>query len=150
MDGSPKNPNFEALVRESFSRQRVMTTIGATLARVEPGSVEIVLPYRDDLTQQHGFLHAGIVATILDSACGYAAFSLMPAGKAVLTVEYKINLLRPAAGAHFAARAHVIRAGRQLTVCRGDVFAQSASQVKQVATMQATIAAIDEDKTLAL
>ena len=89
---------FEPRVRASFARQRVMETIGAVLTRVDPGAVEIALPYRADLTQQHGFIHTGIVATILDSACGYAAFSLMPADVAVLTVEYKINSLRPARG----------------------------------------------------
>src|SRR5262245_29755768 len=92
---------FEHRVRESFARQRVMETIGATLTRVEAGAVEITLPHRDDLTQQHGFVHAGIIATILDSACGYAAFSLMPSDVAVLTVKYKINLLRPASGDRF-------------------------------------------------
>ena len=103
MSFSPLDPQFEARVRASFARQRAMETIGATLGRVEPGVVEVALPYRADLTQQHGFLHAGIVATILDSACGYAAFSLMAPDVAVLTVEYKINLLRPAQGDRFIA-----------------------------------------------
>ena len=113
------NEGFEARVRASFARQRVMETLGAVMTRVEPGSVEIVLPYRADLTQQHGFIHAGIAATILDSACGYAAFSLMPADVAVLTVEYKINLLRPAKGERLIARGRVVRSGKTLTVCCG-------------------------------
>jgi len=144
MSFSPLDPQFEARVRASFARQRAMETIGATLSRVEPGVVEVALPYRADLTQQHGFLHAGIVATILDSACGYAAFSLMPPDVAVLTVEYKINLMRPAQGDSFAARARVVRAGQTITVCTGDVFAYSAASEKLVATMLATVIAVPE------
>src|SRR5687767_12584038 len=121
-----------------------METIGAALTRVEPGAVEITLPFRADLTQQHGFVHAGIVATILDSACGYAAFSLMPADAAVLTAEYKINLLRPAAGERFAARGRVLRAGKTLTVCAGEVFAVDGGTEKAVATMLGTIMAVAE------
>jgi uncharacterized protein (TIGR00369 family) len=135
---------FEPRVRASFARQRVMETIGATLTRVEPGAVEIALPYRADLTQQHGFIHAGIVATILDSACGYAAFSLMPADVAVLTVEYKINLLRPAKGDRLVARARVVRAGKTLTVCTGDALAQTGGAESVVATMLATIMAVPQ------
>ncbi len=138
------DPNFEARVRASFGRQRIMATIGAALTRVEPGAVEITLPFRADLTQQHGFLHAGIIATILDSACGYAAFSLMPADVAVLTVEYKINLLRPAAGDVFVACGRVMKAGQTLTVCTGEVVAQSGGAEKAVAAMQATIMAVAE------
>lgn len=139
---TPPDPNFAARVRASFARQRVMETLGATLSRVEPGAVEIILPYRAELTQQHGFIHAGIVATILDSACGYAAFSLMPADRAVLTAEYKINLLRPASGEHIVARARVLKAGRTLTVCAGDAVAQTGGEDKVVATMLATIMAV--------
>src|SRR5262249_11579346 len=140
----PLDPNFEARVRESFSRQRVMQTLDVTMTKVEPGLVELALPFRADLTQQHGFLHAGIVATILDSACGYAAFSLMPADAAVLTVEYKINLLRPAAGERFVARAQVVKAGQTLSVCTGEVLAQSGGAEKSVATMLATIMTVVE------
>jgi uncharacterized protein (TIGR00369 family) len=133
---------FERRVRASFARQRVMETIGATLTRVDAGAVEVALPHRDDLTQQHGFIHAGIVATILDSACGYAAFSLMSSDVAVLTVEYKINLLRPAKGDCLVARGRVVRSGKTLTVCAGDVVAQTGGTENVVATMLATIMAV--------
>jgi len=113
----PKDPGFESRIRESFVRQKVMGLIGAVLTRVEPGRVEIELPFRDDLTQQHGFFHAGIVGTIADSAGGYAAHTLMPAGSSVLSVEYKINLLAPADGERLVASGQVVRAGRTLTVC---------------------------------
>lgn len=144
MDRAPPATGFEARVRASFARQRIMETIGAVLIRVEPGTVEIALPHREDLTQQHGFVHAGVVATILDSACGYAAFSLMPDDVAVLTVEYKINLLRPAHGDRMVARARVVRPGQTLTVCAGDVFAQTGSTEKVVATMLATVMAVPQ------
>ena len=144
MSFSPLDPQFEARVRASFGRQRAMETIGAALARVDPGVVEIALPYRANLTQQHGFLHAGIVATILDSACGYAAFSLMPSDVAVLTVEYKINLLRPAQGDRFVAIGRVVRAGQTMTVCSGDVVAHAGTDERLVATMLATVIAAPE------
>ena len=113
----PKDPAFESRVRESFVRQKAMHLIGAVLTRVEAGRVEIELPFRDDLTQQHGFIHAGIVGTVADSAGGYAAYTLMPAGSSVLSVEYKINLLAPADGERLVASGQVVRAGRTLTVC---------------------------------
>ncbi len=144
MTFTPPDPQFEARVRSSFARQQVMATIGAQLTRVEPGAVIIELPFREDLTQQHGFLHAGIVTTILDSACGYAAFSLMPADVAVLTVEYKVNLLAPAKGQRMVAQARVLRAGRTLTVCAGDVLARTGQGDKVVATMLATLMAVPE------
>src|SRR6478609_2782638 len=122
MNFEPSNPSFVAEVKDSFARQAVMTTIGAELVSVAPGAVQISLPYRADLTQQNGYLHAGIVTTIADSACGYAAYSLMPAGAGVLSVEFKVNLLRPAHGESFVARAEVIKAGRTLSVVRADVF----------------------------
>ncbi len=109
---APQDSNFEARVRMSFARQRLMETIGAQLTRVSPGEVEIALPFREDLTQQHGYLHAGIVTSIVDSACGYAALSLTPAGAEVLSVEYKINLLSPARGERMIARGRVVRRGR--------------------------------------
>jgi uncharacterized protein (TIGR00369 family) len=113
----PQDPAFAARIRESFDRQKVMGLIGAALTRVEPGRVEIELPFRDDLTQQHGYFHAGIVGTIADSAGGYAAYTLMPAGSSVLSVEYKINLLAPADGERLLASGQVVRSGRTLTVC---------------------------------
>jgi uncharacterized protein (TIGR00369 family) len=134
------NPSFVEEIRQSFARQSVMQLIGAELGQIEPGLVEIKLPYRSDLTQQHGYLHAGIVSTIADSACGYAAFSLMPPGSEVLSVEFKVNLLRPARGQHFVARAEVVKAGKTLTVVRADVFGVSEQNENElVATMQGTM-----------
>ena len=138
-DFAPQDTDFEARVRESFARQRVMGTIGARLARVAPGEVEIELPFREDLTQQHGYLHAGIVAAVVDSACGYAAMSLAPAGAEVLSIEFKLNLLSPARGESFVARAKVKRAGRNVTVCAGDLYALEGASEKTVATMLATM-----------
>jgi uncharacterized protein (TIGR00369 family) len=138
-DFQPRDPNFAARVTASFARQQVMATIGARLACVRPGAVEIELSFRADLTQQHGYLHAGIVTTVIDSACGYAALSLMPAGAEVLSVEFKVNLLAPAAGERFVARARVVRAGRTITVCAGDLFAIYGAEEKLVATMLATM-----------
>ena len=116
-----------------------MGLIGGELTRVEPGVVEITLPYRADLTQQDGYVHAGIVATIADSACGYAAYSLMPPESEVLAVEFKVNLMRPAKGERFVAHAEVIKPGRTLTVVRADVFATSGGERQLVATMQGTM-----------
>jgi uncharacterized protein (TIGR00369 family) len=138
-DFAPQDADFEARVRESFARQRVMETIGARLSRVAPGEVEIELPFREDLTQQHGYLHAGVVAAVIDSACGYAAMSLAPAGAEVLSIEFKLNLLSPARGASFVARARVKRAGRNVTVCAGDLYALGGASEKAVATMLATM-----------
>jgi uncharacterized protein (TIGR00369 family) len=140
----PLDPGFEARVRASFARQAIMSTIGARLARVAPGETVVELPFRADLTQQHGFLHAGIVATIVDSACGYAALTLMPPDAAVLTAEYKVNLVAPAAGDAVVARATVLKAGRTLTVVRGDAFAVKAGAEKLVATMLATVMTVRE------
>ncbi|HET8774055.1 MAG TPA: PaaI family thioesterase [Thermoanaerobaculia bacterium] len=131
------NPQFEAVVRESFARQSLMSSIGAELTRVAPGEVTIELPFGEGWGQQDGFLHAGVVASIADSACGYAAQTLMPEGKGVLTVEFKVNLLAPAAGERFVAAATVLRAGRTLTVVRADVHADG----KLVATMLGTMIA---------
>jgi uncharacterized protein (TIGR00369 family) len=135
----PLNPSFEREVRQSFAQQSFMELIGTSLTLIEPGVVEITLPYRQDLTQQNGYLHAGIVTTIADSACGYAAFSLMPEGSGVLSVEFKVNLLRPAKGENFLAQAEVIKAGRTLTVVRADVFALTENKRSLVATMQGTM-----------
>lgn len=135
----PEDPDFESRVRESFVRQRVMETLGARLTHVGPGVADIELPFRLDLTQQHGFLHAGILATIVDSACGYAAFTLMPPDAAVLSVEFKINLLAPAKGDLVIAQGRVRKAGRTVTVCEGDVFARTNGNDKLVATLVATM-----------
>jgi uncharacterized protein (TIGR00369 family) len=134
------NPAFADEVRQSFAKQAIMGLIGGELTHVEPGLVEISLPYRPDLTQQDGYVHAGIITTIADSACGYAAYSLMPPQSDVLAVEFKVNLLRPAKGEKFLARAEVIKPGRTLTVVRADVFATGgAEEPKLVATMQGTM-----------
>jgi uncharacterized protein (TIGR00369 family) len=120
MKEKPRDPDFEERVRASFSRQAAMGATGATLARVEPGVVTIDLPFRHELTQQHGFLHAGIITTVMDSAYGYAALSLMERGAAVLSVEFKVNLLAPARGLRFRATGRVVRAGRNVTVVSGE------------------------------
>jgi len=135
----PRNPRFEQAVRDSFAAQQLMSTLGARLARVGAGEVEIRVPFRFDLTQQHGFLHAGVVTSALDSACGYAAFSLMPAGAGVLSVEFKTNLLAPARGDELIARGHVVRAGRRVTVCQADAFMRSGADETLIATMLATM-----------
>lgn len=117
-----------------------MTTIGAQLITVEPGVVEIMIPYRADLTQQHGYLHGGIITTVADSACGYAAYTLMPTNSEVLSIEFKVNLLRPAKGQSFIAIAEVIKPGRTLTVARADVVSIDEDQKRElIATMQATM-----------
>ena len=139
----PKNPDFEECVRDSFSRQGIMELIGARLTRVEPGLVEIELPYRADLTQQHGFFHAGITSTIADSAGGYAAFSLMPAEASVLTTEFKINLLAPAEGELLRAVGRVVRPGRLLTVCEVDVFALKDGAPKPCAKLLETLMCLE-------
>lgn len=138
-DFEPRDPGFEAHVRASFARQRVMELIGAEVTAVAPGTVEITLAARDDLTQQHGFIHAGVVTTIVDSACGYAALTLAPANSDVLTIEYKVNFMEPARGERFIARGRVLRAGRTITVCAGDVSALSDGRELPIATMLATM-----------
>ena len=135
----PRNPHFEQAVRASFAAQRLMATIGARITRVAAGEIEIRLPFRPDLTQQHGFLHAGVVTSALDSACGYAAFTLMPEGVGVLTVEFKTNLLAPARGEELIARARVVRAGRTITVCQGEAAMLADGAETPVAAMLATI-----------
>ncbi len=135
----PADPDYAARVRASFARQLVMATLGATLRHVAPGEIEIEMPFRSDLSQQHGFLHAGSVTPIVDSACGYAAFSLMPADTGVLTIEYKVNFLAPASGSLMVARGRVIKPGRTVTVTTGEVYAIQDDQEKLVTLMQATI-----------
>ena len=135
----PRDPDFEARVRSSCSRQTAMHTLGAVLGRVNPGEVEIEMPYRTDLSQQHGFIHGGITTAILDSACGYAAFSLSAPDTAVLTVEYKVNFIAPAKGERFVARGEVVRPGASVTVCKGDVVAIEDGEEKLVTTMLTTL-----------
>jgi uncharacterized protein (TIGR00369 family) len=139
---SSTNPDFVGRVRASFARQTVMTTLGAEMTQVLPGEVEIAMPFHANLTQQHGFLHAGVITTIVDSACGYAALTLMPADTGVLTVEYKVNFVAPAAGERFIARGRVTKPGRTLTICTGDVFALRDGEERHVATMLTTMMAI--------
>ena len=134
-----RNPAFSEEIAESFAKQTIMGLLGAQLTRVEPGIVEISLRYRADLAQQHGYLHAGIVTTIADSACGYAAYSLMPPNSEVLSVEFKVNMLRPAKGQTFTALAEVVKAGKTLTVVRADVFGVDEDRRELVATMLGTM-----------
>lgn len=130
----------EKRVRDSFARQAFMTLLGARLARVSPGEVDIELPFRADLVQQHGYLHAGVTTAIADSACGYAALSLMPADAAVLSVEYKVNMLSPAQGQRFLAQGRVVKSGRTITVVRGDVLAfDDRDEALPVLAMQGTM-----------
>lgn len=138
----PQDPDYAERVRASFARQAAMVTIGATLAEVQPGRVVVTLPWAAHLTQQHGFLHAGMVSTALDSACGYAGFTLMPADAAVLTIEFKINLLAPAQGESFRMVGTVIKAGRTVTVAEGHAYAVHNGQEKLVATMGCTLMAV--------
>ena len=135
----PRNPTFAEEIKQSFAKQTVMSLIGAQLTRVEPGLVEISLGYRVDLAQQHGYLHAGIITTIADSAGGFAAYSLMPPNSEVLSVEFKVNLLRPAKGETFSAVAEVVKPGKTLTVVRADVFGMEHDRRELVATMLGTM-----------
>lgn len=134
-DPAPVDPDFAERVRASFARQKAMALIGARLTSVAPGTTEIALAYREDLTQQKGFVHGGIIGMIADTACGYAAFSLMPAGSSLVTVEYKINILAPARGP-LVARGAVVKAGRSLTVTRAEVHAEDG---RHIASMQQTL-----------
>ena len=140
---SPPDADFEARVRDSFSRQSFMATIGAELVNVGAGTVEIHVPFRADLCQQHGLFHGGVVGTIADNAGGYASYTLMPAENSVLTVEYKLNLMAPALGETLAARAQVLRAGRRITVCRADVFVIKAGAEKLCATALGTFMTLE-------
>jgi uncharacterized protein (TIGR00369 family) len=138
----PRDPDYEARINRSFDEQTVMRLIGASLVAVEPGRVEIGLPYRQDLTQQDDFIHAGISSTIMDSACGYAAFSLMPAETRVLTIEFKINLLAPAAGEYFHAIGKVRKPGRSVFVAEAELYARADGNDRLVATMNGTLMAV--------
>ena len=133
----PRDPDFERRVRESFVRQKFMATLGATLDGVWPGEVHIGFTHREELTQQHGYLHAGVLASVADSACGYAALSLMEPGAGVLSIEFKINMLAPATGTRFVAIGRVVRSGRTITVCTAEVHAEVGTS--PVAMMQASM-----------
>lgn len=137
----PPNPRFAAVVRESFARQTFMTALGARLERVEPGAVAVRVPFSAAHAQQNGFLHAGVLASVADSACGYAALSVAPPGHDVLAVEFKINLLRPATARQFVAEARVLRAGRTLTVSFAEVWGEADDGRTLVATMLSTVIA---------
>ncbi len=134
----PQDPHYEQRVRASFGRQQAMKTIGAFLSEIGPGRAVIELPFSPALTQQHGFLHAGMIATALDSACGYAAFTLMPHGAGILTIEYTINLVAPGQGQLFRMEGTVVKPGRTITVVEGRAFAIDEGRDKLIATMTAT------------
>ncbi len=138
----PKDSNFKERVKSSFDRQQCMATLGIEISKIEPGAIELIMPYAEPYTQQHGFIHAGIMSTAMDSACGYAAFSLMPLEAAVLTVEYKINFLAPARGEDFIFRAEVVKPGRTLTLCEARAYAIAAGEEKLIATMSGTMMAL--------
>jgi uncharacterized protein (TIGR00369 family) len=142
MPFEPIDPSWETRVRASFARQRMMETIGAELERVAPGEVDIRLPVRDPITQHHGFVHAGALTTVVDTACGYAALTLMPPGAGVLSIEFKVNLMSPAQGEALVARGRVVKPGRNVTFCHGDVFAIDGGREKLVATMSATMMSV--------
>ncbi|OYU49070.1 MAG: hypothetical protein CFE31_06720 [Rhizobiales bacterium PAR1] len=135
-------------IAESFGRQGLMGTLGATLEIVEPGRVMIRMPFSKAISQQHGFAHAGSISTITDTACGYAALTLMPDDKAVLTSEFKINLLAPAIGTHFEAEGRVLRAGKRVHVVQGEAYAVQGESRKQVAVMLATMMVIEGETGL--
>ncbi|MEH2525219.1 MULTISPECIES: PaaI family thioesterase [unclassified Bradyrhizobium] len=138
----PKNPDFRAVATDTFEQQRAMKTLGISIARLEPGEVDLAMDYSADLTQQHGFIHAGIITAGLDNACGIAAFTLMPPATGILTVEFKTNLLAPARGERFAFRATVVKPGRTLTVCEARAYAEQDGNETLIATMSGTLMAL--------
>ena len=152
----PKNPDYREIATDTFERQIAMRTLGISIARLEPGEVDLAMAYSPDLTQQNGFVHAGIITAGLDSACGIAAFTLMPVGSDILTVEFKTNLLAPARGKRFAFRATVVKPGRTLTFCEGRAYAEHDGAEILIATMTGTLMALPrrasaplQDKALA-
>jgi uncharacterized protein (TIGR00369 family) len=140
----PKNPDYRSVATATFDRQQAMRTLGISIGRLEPGEVDLSMPYSPEFTQQNGFVHAGIITAALDSACGIAAFTLMPPGSDVLTVEFKTNLLAPAKGERFAFRAHVVKPGRTLTVCEARAFAETGGVETLIATMTGTLMALPQ------
>jgi uncharacterized protein (TIGR00369 family) len=137
-----KNPDYLQVATATFERQQAMRTLGITIVRIEAGEVDLSMPYAADWSQQNGFVHAGIITAALDTACGIAAFTLMPSGADVLTVEFKTNLLAPAKGERFAFRASVIKPGRTLTICEARAFAQAGGVETLIATMTGTLMAM--------
>ncbi len=144
MKFEPADPDFDARVRRSFGMQKATVLMGASLLRVAPGEVDVLMPYREHLTQQHGFLHGGITTALLDTACGYAALSLMPRGTGVLAIEFKINFLSPGQGESFVARGKVIKPGRTVMVSTGDMFALQGGEEKICAHMVATMMVVKD------
>jgi uncharacterized protein (TIGR00369 family) len=140
--GDAPDPGFAERVERSFAKQGIMETLGATLLRVAPGEVEIALPVGPKVSQQHGFAHAGAVSTIADSAAGFAALTLMPPGSGVLTAEFKINLIAPAAGERLVASGRVLKAGRTLTIAQAEVHAEADGRRKLVAFLTATMVTV--------
>lgn len=139
----PRDPDWERRCRDSFARQQYMTLIGGEIVSVAPGRCTVAVRMKPELTQQRGFLHGGVTAALADTAAGFAAYSLMPAGSSPLTVEFKINLIAPAAGDRFIASAHVVRSGRTLTIVETDVSAETGGETKTVAKMLATLICIE-------
>ena len=140
----PRDPHFRQKVLDSFARQSLMRTLDARIITVEPGYCEIELPYDNNFCQQHGYLHGGITGTLADTAAGYVAFSLMPAGSSPLTSEFKINLLAPAKGERFVARARVLRSGRTLSIVQSEVFAEHSANTVQTAVALVSIMCMSE------
>jgi uncharacterized protein (TIGR00369 family) len=138
----PKNPDYRAVATATFDSQPAMRTLGISIARLEPGEVDLAMPYSAAWTQQNGFVHAGIITAGLDNACGIAAFTLMPANSEILTVEFKTNLLAPARGDRFVFRARVVKPGRTLTVCEAQAFAEQDGAENLIATMTGTLMAL--------
>jgi uncharacterized protein (TIGR00369 family) len=138
----PKNPDFRAVARATFDGQQAMQTLGISIARLEAGEVDLAMPYSQAWTQQNGFVHAGVITAGLDTACGIAAFTLMPANSDILTVEFKTNLLAPARGERFVFRARVVKPGRTLTVCEARAFAEQHGETSLIATMTGTLMAL--------
>ncbi|MDN5873114.1 MAG: PaaI family thioesterase [Sinobacteraceae bacterium] len=139
---TPQDPDFATRVRDSFAKQAVMQSLGAEIAALEAGAITLSMAHAPAYTQQDGFMHAGIISTVLDSACGYAAFTLMPADARVLTIEFKINLLRPANAERYSFEARVTKAGRSITVCDGTAYGLNGGERKAIATMTGTLMAI--------
>jgi uncharacterized protein (TIGR00369 family) len=138
----PVDSQYESKIRDSFSKQGFMHTIGAKLIKVGPGEVAIGMKFRDSLTQHHGFIHAGVITALIDNSCGYAAYTLMPANSEVLTIEYKVNFLAPARGEEFIATGKVIKPGKTISFCQGEVVAIQEGKERLIATMAATMISV--------